>query len=65
MNCLVDDFIAGLCPVGQAQIVRLDVEIEEGCNQGLPDPLPHDIGHFVAGDFHDGLGYLELIGLHF
>src|SRR3546814_13263780 len=52
--------VVGAVAFLDAEVVIVKVDVEIGEDQSLADPLPDDPGHFVAIEFDDRVGYLDL-----
>jgi hypothetical protein len=54
------DLVVGGVPVLDAQVVVVQLDVEVGQDQLLPDLLPDDPGHLVAVEFDDRVVDLDL-----
>src|SRR3546814_536890 len=54
------DLVVGAVALLDTKVVIMKVDVEIGKDQPLTDPLPDDPGHFVAVEFDDRVGYLDL-----
>ena len=52
--------VAGLIPVGQAQIIVYRFKFHKWMDQRILDGMPEDTGHFVAVHLYDGVYHLDL-----
>ncbi|OIQ64667.1 hypothetical protein GALL_537810 [mine drainage metagenome] len=60
MGCVDGDLVVGAVTLLDAEVVVFQVDVEIGQDQLLLDEIPDDAGHFVAVEFDDGVGYLDL-----
>ncbi len=56
---IMGDFVIGLITFFQPQVVVFQVHVEKWEEEFFFDHLPHDSGHFVSIDFHDGIFHLD------
>src|SRR5690606_5485324 len=54
------DLVLGLVALLDAEVVVLEVHVEVRVDEGLLDGLPDDAGHLIAVEFDDGSRYLDL-----
>jgi len=52
--------VVGLVALLDAEIVIVQVDIELGMDQIVPDQVPDDPGHLVAVELDDGIGNFDL-----
>ncbi len=60
LGAIDGDLVIGAVTLLDAEIEILQVNIQIGKDQLILDPLPDDTGHFIAIQFNDGIGNLDL-----
>ena len=53
------DLVVGAVPLGDGQVVVVQVDVEVGQDQLVLDEAPHDASHLVAVELDDGVGDLD------